>query len=373
MQFENTNIRNPRIAFLLLLAFSITFVFFWVIKSFLVAIIVSAVLASILYPFYQRVNTWLDGRKGISALVTVLLSLFLIIIPLLFFMGILVEEAITISESAEGWFKTEVQQPEMLQQHLQAHPKLEKLLPYKDKIIAKVPQLAAKVGTFVAEGLAAGAKGTAEFLLMIFIMLFAMSYFLTEGSALLDTALRFTPLSSDDKERLLNTFSSVGRATLKGTLVIGIVQGGLGGLSFWFAGIKGAFFWAVVMAVSSVIPSVGTALVWVPAVIFLVLKGQIGAAVGVGLWCAVIVGSADNFLRPLLIGRDTEMPDIVVMLTTFGGLALFGIAGLLIGPIIGALYITIWNLCGTAIDEAAGKTKTAVIPSSLEESGHGEQ
>ena len=241
------------------------------------------------------------------------------------------------------------------------------------KIIAKVPQLAAKAGTFVAEGLAAGAKGTAEFLLLIFIMLFAMSYFLTDGPALLDTALRFTPLSKDDKKRLLNTFSSVGRATLKGTLVIGIVQGGLGGLSFWFAGIKGVFFWGAVMAVSSVIPSVGTALVWVPAVIFLVLKGQIGAAVGVGLWCAVIVGSADNFLRPLLIGRDTEMPDIVVMLTTLGGLAVFGLAGLLIGPIIGAMYITIWNICGSAIDEAAGKTKTAATLSSLEESGHGEQ
>ena len=315
---------------------------------------VSAVLASILYPFYLRVKSWLGGRKGIAALATVLLSLFLLIIPLLFFMAILVGEAIEVSDSAGEWFDKQVQQPEILQQQLEAHPKLKKLLPYQDQIIAKGSQLAAKVGAFVAEGLAAGAKGTAEFLLMIFIMLLSMSYFLTDGRAFLDTVLRFTPLSADDKKRLLNTFSSVGRATLKGTVVIGIVQGGLGGLSFWVAGINGAVFWAAVMAVASVIPSVGTALVWVPAVIFLVLKGQIGAAVGVGLWCALIVGSADNVLRPLLIGRDTEMPDIVVMLTTLGGLALFGISGLLIGPIIGALYITVWNICGSAIDEAAG-------------------
>jgi predicted PurR-regulated permease PerM len=106
------------------------------------------------------------------------------------------------------------------------------------------------------------------------------------------------------------------------------------------------------MTVLSIIPGVGTALVWVPAVIFLVLDGQTGAAIGVGLWCAIVVGTADNLLRPLLIGKDTEMPDLLVMVTTLGGLALFGAAGIVIGPIVGALFTVVWDLWGAADEEA---------------------
>lgn len=198
-----------------------------------------------------------------------------------------------------------------------------------------------------------------EFLLMLFVTLYAMFFFLINGQAMVDGVLRFTPLSADDKSRLLRTFASVGRATLKGTLIIGVVQGGLAGLAFWVAGIQGAVFWGAVMTVLSIIPGIGTALVWVPVVIFLILDGQIGAAVGVGLWCAIVVGTIDNLLRPLLIGKDTEMPDLLVMLTTLGGLALFGAAGILVGPIIGALYMTVWQLWGGAIDEARGGADAA--------------
>jgi predicted PurR-regulated permease PerM len=187
---------------------------------------------------------------------------------------------------------------------------------------------------------------------MLFVMLYAMFYFLINGRAVLDAVLGYTPLSVDEKARLLGTFTSVGRATLKGTLIIGIVQGGLAGLSFWVAGIKGVVFWGAVMTVLSIIPAVGTALVWVPAVIFLILDGQTGVAVGVGLWCAIVVGTADNLLRPLLIGKDTEMPDLLVMVTTLGGLALFGAAGMVIGPIVGALFTSVWGLWGAAVEEA---------------------
>ena len=200
--------------------------------------------------------------------------------------------------------------------------------------------------------LVGSATGAAELFLMLFVMLYAMFYFLINGRAVLDAVLGYTPLSVDEKARLLGTFTSVGRATLKGTLIIGIVQGGLAGLSFWVAGIKGVVFWGAVMTVLSIIPAVGTALVWVPAVIFLILDGQTGAAVGVGLWCAIVVGTADNLLRPLLIGKDTEMPDLLVMVTTLGGLALFGAAGMVIGPIVGALFTSVWGLWGVAVEEA---------------------
>lgn len=351
MRAQHNNTVRPRLVFMLLIAIAITCVFCWVISDYVVTLFVSAVLAGLLHPFYLRVTKWFGGRRGLASAATVLLSLVLIIIPMLVFLGILAGQAVEISSSAEDWFAVHREQPDLLQQQLESHAELKKLLPYQDEIIAKASQLAAKVGSVVVNALAATAKGTAEFFLTIFIMLIAMAYFLTEGRTLLDAALRFTPLTEDDKEEMLKIVLSVGRATMKGTVVIGIVQGGLGGIAFWVAGVQGAMFWAAVMAVSSVIPSVGTALVWVPMVGFMALSGQVGAAVGVGLWCAIVVGSADNILRPLLIGKDTEMPDIVVMLTTFGGIALFGATGILLGPIIGALYMTAWKLCGNAFEE----------------------
>jgi predicted PurR-regulated permease PerM len=288
---------------------------------------------------------------------TVALSLLLVILPLVLFLFILIGQAIDISQSAAGWVTQQVQQSESLKEKIEQHPDLKRLLPYQDEIITKAGQLAAKAGAFAAEELAAGALGTAEFFLMLFVMLYAMFCFLKDGRAILDWTFGCLPLSAGDKERLVATFNSVGRATLKGTLIIGIVQGGLAGLSFWVAGIGGAVFWAAVMAVLSIIPGIGSALVWVPAVIFLALDGQIGAAVGVALWCAIVVGTVDNFLRPLLIGKDTKMPDLLVLLTTLGGLALFGASGILVGPMIGALFLAIWGLWGAAMEDARSSQK----------------
>jgi predicted PurR-regulated permease PerM len=326
--------------------------FFWVIKSFVMALVMAAVLAGLVHPFYCRVSELFGKRKSIASAVTVLLSLVLVIIPLLVFLGILIGEAIQISESAGNWLGGQVQQAESLKKQIEEDQDLKQLLPYQDEIIAKAGQIAGKAASFVVRVLVGSATGAAELFLMLFVMLYAMFYFLINGRAVLDAVLGYTPLSVDEKARLLGTFISVGRATLKGTLIIGIVQGGLAALSFWMAGIKGVLFWGAVMTVLSIIPAVGTALVWVPAVIFLILDGQTGAAVGVGLWCAIVVGTADNLLRPLLIGKDTEMPDLLVMVTTLGGLALFGAAGMVIGPIVGALFTSVWGLWGVAVEEA---------------------
>jgi predicted PurR-regulated permease PerM len=352
MQSRNATPLKTRVSFLLILAIGITLLFLWVIKGFVMALVMAAVLAGLVHPFYRRVSELFGKRKSIASLVTVLLSLVLVIIPLLFFLGILIGEATQISESAGNWLSGQMQQAESLKKQIAEDQDLKRLLPYQDKIIAKAGEIAGKTASFVASVLVGSATGAAELFLMLFVMLYAMFYFLINGRAVLDRVLGYTPLSVDDKTRLLGTFVSVGRATLKGTLIIGIVQGGLAALSFWVAGIKGVVFWGAVMTVLSIIPGVGTALVWVPAVIFLFLDGQTGAAVGVGLWCAIVVGTVDNLLRPLLIGKDTEMPDLLVMVTTLGGLALFGAAGIVIGPITGALFTTVWNLWGAAIKES---------------------
>jgi predicted PurR-regulated permease PerM len=147
---------------------------------------------------------------------------------------------------------------------------------------------------------------------------------------------------------MLERFMSVSRATIKGTLIIGSVQGALGGLSFWVAGIKGAAVWGTMMAVLSAIPGLGHALVWVPVAVYLGLSGQWSSAIGLFVWNAFVVGSVDNFLRPWLVGKDTELPDIVILVSTLGGLVLFGPLGFIVGPIVAALFVTVWELYGAA-------------------------
>jgi predicted PurR-regulated permease PerM len=147
--------------------------------------------------------------------------------------------------------------------------------PTKDQIVEKLSEFASKAGGWIALGLAVGVKGTAAFFLSLSIILYATFYFLTDLRRIIDAALQYTPLTSDDRSRLLGTFVSVARATLKGKLIVGIVRGGMAGLSLWVAGIQGALSWSAVMAVLSAVPSVGTALVWVPAVAFLARKDRL--------------------------------------------------------------------------------------------------
>jgi len=168
---------------------------------------------------------------------------------------------------------------------------------------------------------------------------------------MLDKILYYVPLAPKEEEQMVARFVSVTRATIKGSLIIGIVQGALAGLGLYFAGIGGAAFWGTVMAVLSIIPGVGTALVWVPAAIYLFATGHTTAAILLSVWCIAIVGTVDNVLRPWLVGRDTKMSDLLILLSTLGGLLMFGALGIVIGPIVAALFVTVWELYGVAFKD----------------------
>ena len=145
---------------------------------------------------------------------------------------------------------------------------------------------------------------------------------------------------------MLARFTSITRATIKGTVVIGIIQGTLAGIAFWLAGIQGAAFWGTIMTILSIVPGIGAALIWVPAVIILFVNGQYVAATLLLAWCVAVVGTVDNFLRPVLVGRDAKMPDLLILIGTLGGLFLFGPIGFIVGPIICGLFLTVWDIYG---------------------------
>jgi predicted PurR-regulated permease PerM len=188
---------------------------------------------------------------------------------------------------------------------------------------------------------------------LTFLMLYLLFFFLRDGRALLNAMVQALPLGDVRERRLLNKFAEVARATIKGTLVIGLVQGAMGGILFWVLGIEAAVLWGVVMGLLSLLPAVGAALVWIPAAALLIASGELLKGVVLLVGGTVLIGLADNVLRPLLVGRDTEMPDYLILVSTLGGLALFGLSGVIIGPIVAALFLVVWDMFATEYAEAA--------------------
>jgi predicted PurR-regulated permease PerM len=231
---------------------------------------------------------------------------------------------------------------------VERYPRLAVLQAYEGAITARLGELGTELGRVMVGVFTTAASETLSFLVLAFVLLYAIFFFLVSGRATLRKILYYSPLPQEDEDRIVGRFLSVARATLKGTLVVGIVQGALGGVGFWIAGIDGAVFWAVCMTVVSVIPSVGTAMVWVPAVGYLFAVSRPLAAVLLLLWCSVGVGTIDNFMRPWLVGKDTQMPDLLILLSTLGGIVLFGIPGFIIGPLIASMFVTVWEIYGEA-------------------------
>lgn len=350
---DSLEVRQARFAklFIILLAIGISIVFFGMIKPMAVALLLAAVFAGMFNGLYDRFVSWSRGRKALSAMLTVSVLMLVVLVPLAVLIGIVASQAVEVTSSVGPWIERQMHQPDQLDRWLWSNPRLEWLQPYQQQLMTKVSQLAGVVGAFLVNSVASATRGTASFLLSLFVMLYATFYFLISGKKVLATLLYYIPLEPDDENLMVEKFLSVTRATLKGSLVIGIVQGVLAGAAFAVAGISGAAFWGTVMAVLSIVPAVGTSLVWIPAVVYLFVTGETGTAIALAVWCVIVVGTVDNFLRPMLVGRDTKMPDLLVLVSTLGGLFYFGAVGFIIGPIVAALFISVWEIYGRAYAE----------------------
>lgn len=336
--------------FLLLFVLAISALFVYMIRPFLVSLALAALFTGLLQPAYDWLLPRLRGRSSLTAATILLVVSLVVILPLVMFLGVVTSQAVRFTEIARPWITEQVQQRDQIgQQLVERFPALERLRPYQAEITTRTAELAGKAGAYLASSLSSLAGGTVTFIFYLFVMLYAMFSFLIDGRAILGRILDYMPMPEEDKHRLIALFLSVTRAILKGTFVVGLIQGALGGLAFAVAGIEGSALWGTVMAVCSVIPGVGAAIVWVPAVIYLALTDQWGSAIGVTIWCAAVVGSIDNVLRPRLVGRDISMPALLIFLATLGGVSLFGAVGVLFGPIIAALFQSVWEMYGHAV------------------------
>lgn len=332
--------------FLIVLLITITIVFFWMVSSLIISLIFAAIFSSLAKPLFRVYAKLMKGRKKCASALTLLTVTLVVVIPLLLIIGMVAHQAVSVSKIIAPEIQSFLQQSHDFNNLFQKFPSLKVLEPYSQFIFEKAGVIVGALGSYIFSSLSSITAGTVVFLINIAIMIYAMFFFLSDGSAMLSRFLYLIPLHNKDKDRLLRSFLSMARATIKGTVVIGIVQGAGAGLALKLAGIPNALFWSAIMVVLSMIPTVGTGLVWVPACIYLYLNGQFYACVSVAIWCTIVVGSADNFLRPILIGKDTQLGELMVLISTIGGLMLFGLSGVIFGPIIGLLFVTVWDIYG---------------------------
>lgn len=333
---------------LLVLVLLISGLFLSMIHQFLMAIFMAGLFSAMVSPLHQWLTDKLRGRQNLASILTVLGIVLLVLTPLSILITLIVTQAISIGQAVTPWVQTFINEPTALTSYLEKLPYYQEVLPYRDVIIQKLGELVGTVSSFLIDSFSSFTKLTLDAIFSSIIMLYVMFYFLTMGDLLLRKILFFLPLEDINEQRLLHRFTSVTRATLKGTLIIGIMQGSICGLAFSIAGIEGPVFWGSLMAVMSIVPAFGTAIIWFPALVILALMGQFAGVVVLFVMCGLIAGNLDNIVRPRLVGKDTEMHDLFVLFGTLGGISMFGLLGIIIGPIVTALFITIWEIYGDA-------------------------
>ena len=336
---------------LLTLVLIISVLFLTMIHQFLMPMFMAGIFSAMLSPFHRWLTGKLRGHKHLASIITIIGIIFLILAPLSVLVGIVAAQAVTVGQSVTPFVQAFINEPSTLTEYLDNLPFYKEIMPYRDILIERAGQAVATVSTFLVNSLSSATMVTIQALFGTIIMLYVMFYFFSMGTVLLDKILYYLPLRDDDERRLLKQFTSVTRATLKGTLIIGLMQGTICGLGFYFAGIEGPVFWGTVMAVTSVIPAFGTAIIWVPAAILLALIGNWTGVIILAVICGLISGNLDNLVRPRLGGKDTEMHDLFILFGTLGGISMFGIIGIIVGPIIAALFSTIWQIYGDSFKE----------------------
>lgn len=331
-------------AFFFLLLVVVTLAFYGLIADFMKPVFWALVLAVLFQPLQRYMLRVIPERPSLDAMITLLTTVFAVVIPV-FLVGVAVaREAAAIAQDLEQGNIHPMGALTWVQERI---PVLTALLDRFGVDLSQVQQglstAAVASGQWVASNALLIGQSTVMFFLQLFVMLYVLFFFIRDGARILQRVLQAVPLEDTLARHLGARFATVARATLKGTFLVAAIQGFLGGVTFWALDIRAPILWGVVMGLLALLPAVGPPLVWIPAAIILIatgswVKGVILIALG-----TVIIGLVDNLLRPILVGRDAGLPDYIILLSTLGGISMFGLSGVLIGPIIAALFFSVWH------------------------------
>ena len=327
-------------AYYLLLAV-ITVLFVSIIFNFAAPILWSIVVSIIFYPLYEKFLL-MTNKKSLSSILSLILILLLVIIPSIAMLGLIGNELISFINSYEK------QSFEAYMQMIPEESLINKIL---GSLGLNIAELTEKLDDFLItaikifyESISKISANIINFFISLFIFIYLTFFFLRDGEKILQTCMDSFPMNNDDEIYLLNEFRKTTRATIKGTVTVALAQGFLGYLTLLLLGIEGALIWGAVMALLSIVPAVGTIIVWLPIALVLFANGAIMDAILLIFSGIFIIGMIDNILRPILISKETKIPDYLILLTTIGGISIFGITGFILGPIIASLFISIWSL-----------------------------
>jgi len=340
---------------LLLLLVSLAFVLIlWPLFG---AVLWGVVLAIMFAPFHRRLSRLMPQKRALAALATLTMIVLMVILPLALIVAALVEEASGVYQRIQSG---ELNFGRYFRQVFDAFPSwaanlLDQLgLTNLDALQERLSAGLAKGSQFLVSQAINIGQNTFNFFLTLFVMLYLLFFLLRDGDRLAQRIKNAIPLRGEQKRALFERFTAVIRATVKGNIVVAILQGALGGLIFWILGIRAAMLWAALMAVLSLLPALGAALVWLPVAIYYLASGAAWRGVVLLAYGVLVISLVDNFVRPFLVGKDTKMPDYVVLISTLGGIAIFGANGFVIGPMIAAMFMAVWDIFTTGNDAPGG-------------------
>jgi predicted PurR-regulated permease PerM len=325
----------------------VTIAFVCIVTPFYGAVLWGTAAALVFAPMHRRVLRSLEGRPTLAALISVSIIFTLVIVPLGIVAALLLQEAAALQE---GLKSGEVNLGKYLRQFLDALPAwatglLERFgLDQQGALQERITTTLTKSSQQLAGHALNIGQNTFEIVVEFFVMLYLLFFLLRDGGSLTRSIKEAIPLPRDHKRELSERFTTVIRATVKGNIVVAAIQGTLGGLALWFLGIHAPVLWGVLMAFLSLLPAIGAAVVWLPVALYLIATGDTAKGFMLVAWGVLVIGLIDNILRPILVGKDTRMPDYVVLLTTLGGMAIFGINGFVIGPLVAAMFLSAWHI-----------------------------
>lgn len=321
--------------------------FAWILWPFFGAIFWGTVMAIVFAPLCRRLSESMRQSPSVAALVTILIVIVIVILPLTAITSSLIQDATNLYDrihSGELDFGLYFNQiwdalPSQIQ-NMMVQLRLTNLSAVQEKLTVGLRQ----GSQFLATQILSIGQFTFQFIINLCVMIYLLFFLLRDGDKLFKIIGKAIPLHTVQQQVLFTKFTTTVRATVRGGIFVAILQGMLGGLIFWFLGINTPLLWGVIMAFLSLLPAIGAGLVWVPVAIYLLATGALWQGLTLISFGIIIIGLADNFLRPVLVGKDTKLPNYVVLISTLGGLQIFGLNGLIIGPVIAAMFMVVWEI-----------------------------
>ncbi|TXC71862.1 AI-2E family transporter [Sphingomonas ginsenosidivorax] len=318
-----------------------------VVSSFAGALLWAALAALLFQPLFQRLLARWPNRRNTAAAVTILIITVAVVIPAMIVTSLVIEQAAGVYNQMRSG---QINFASYFEQVHDALPmRLQRLLDKAgfgsfERAQAEISQAIGSSASMLAQRALSIGANAAAFILAFGVGLYVTFFLLRDGGRIGPAIVRALPLEHSVAQRLADKFVSVVRATIKGSGVVALVQGALGAVTFWIVGLPAALLWGMLMVIAALLPAVGPAIIWGPVAIYLLATGAIWQAAVVILSGVIVIGLADNILRPILVGRDTGIPDWLVLVTTLGGINLVGLSGIVVGPLAGALFITGWQI-----------------------------